>query len=145
MDRVYTDFMPHELNTLASTYLLDEFEQRLKSQQDYREALIRVANFIPELQELTGAAHTFVRRLADVVLHQEAGRSGEPCKESSCIRADTVVFISQLLTLASICWQWFLWAMHLWTSKAIRAHKAFYTHFVDPQAAVNHTDSMYNR
>lgn len=50
--------MPHELDTLAHTYLLDEFEQRLKSQNDYRSALLHVAQTVPEVRELPEAQVT---------------------------------------------------------------------------------------
>lgn len=44
--------MPRELDSLRSTYLLDEFEQRLKSKADYRQALLHIADVVPELPEI---------------------------------------------------------------------------------------------
>ncbi|KAJ7321789.1 hypothetical protein OS493_033897 [Desmophyllum pertusum] len=49
--RVYSDEARHDLELLSTTWLLDEFQQSLKSVADYRAALSHLLNEAPELKD----------------------------------------------------------------------------------------------
>ena len=49
--RVYSDEARHELELLKTTWLIDEFEQKLKSVQDYEKSLEQLLHTAPELKE----------------------------------------------------------------------------------------------
>ncbi|KAL9961091.1 hypothetical protein ACROYT_G029973 [Oculina patagonica] len=49
--RVYTDEARHELDLLTNTWLVDEFEQNLKSMGNYRSAINHITEVCPSLQE----------------------------------------------------------------------------------------------
>ena len=51
LDRVYSDEARHDLEMLKTTWLIDEFNQSLKSVINYREALSHLLNQTPELEE----------------------------------------------------------------------------------------------
>lgn len=51
LDRVYSDEARHELELLKSTWLIDEFEQSLKSVQHYKTTLEHILREAPELTE----------------------------------------------------------------------------------------------
>ena len=47
--RVYTDEVRHDLDLLRNTWLIDEFEQSLKSMADYRKAENHLMEVLPSL------------------------------------------------------------------------------------------------
>ncbi|XP_067038680.1 uncharacterized protein [Acropora muricata] len=49
--RVYSDEARHDLELLKTTWLIDEFNQSLKSVVNYREALAHLLNKAPELED----------------------------------------------------------------------------------------------
>lgn len=49
--RVYSDEARHELELLKTTWLIDEFEQKLKSVHDYEKSLEQLLHTAPELKE----------------------------------------------------------------------------------------------
>ena len=48
--RVYSDEARHDLELLKSSWLIDEFQQNLKSVANYREALFHLLDKAPELE-----------------------------------------------------------------------------------------------
>ena len=51
LNRVYSDEARHDLELLKTTWLIDEFNQSLKSVVNYREALAHLLNEAPELED----------------------------------------------------------------------------------------------
>lgn len=49
--RVYSDEARHDLELLKTTWLIDEFQQSLKSVANYREALSHLLDKAPELKD----------------------------------------------------------------------------------------------